>query len=89
MFLSDGISSLKSSRQVTRSIDGRDNTVRSDSMSMGAAAGMIGYTVNLQPHPFTEPSLVNFHLSSSPLIRSSCDQSVHSRPVTKYDIGYN
>ena len=35
-------SSLKSSRQVTRSMEGRDRMVRSDSMSRGAAAGMMG-----------------------------------------------
>ncbi len=83
IFLSDVISSLKSSRHVTRSMDGLDNTVLSDNISMGAAAGMIGYTVNLQPQPLTEPSDVNFHLSSSPLMRNSCDQSDHSRPRKK------
>ena len=35
-------SSLKSSRHVTRSMEGRDRMVRSDSMSSGAAAGMMG-----------------------------------------------
>lgn len=44
------------------------------------AAGMMGYTVKRQPQPFTEPSLVNFHLSSSPGILNSLDQSDHSRP---------
>ncbi len=68
---------------MTRSMDGLDNTVLSDNISMGAAAGMIGYTVNLQPQPLTEPSEVNFHLSSSPLMRNSCDQSDHSRPRKK------
>lgn len=46
------------------------------------AAGIMGYTVKRQPHPLTEPSLVNFHLSSSPGILNSLDQSDHSRPET-------
>ena len=33
-----------------------------------------------QPHPFTDPSLMNFHFNSSPGMRSSLDQSDHSRP---------
>ena len=74
------VSSLKSSRHVTRSMEGRDRTVRSESMSMGAARGMMGYTVKRQPQPLTEPSLVKRQRSSSPLTRSSCDQSPHSRP---------
>lgn len=79
--LSRVISSLKSRRQVTRSIEGRDRMVRSDNMSRGAAAGMIGYTVKSQPQPLTDPSLVNFQRSSSPGTRNSCDQSDHSRPA--------
>lgn len=81
IFLSKLISSLKSRRQVTRSMDGLDRTVLSESMSMGAAAGMMGYTVKYHPQPLTEPSLTNFHLSSSPSILSSWDQSDHSRPI--------
>lgn len=61
-------------------MDGLDCRALSDSTSQGAAAGWIGYTVNLQPHPFTELSLTNFQRSSSPLMRSSLDQSDHSRP---------
>lgn len=67
-------------RQRTKSMDGLDCRALSDSTSQGAAAGWIGYTVNLQPHPFTELSLTNFQRSSSPLMRSSLDQSDHSRP---------
>ena len=67
-------------RQRTKSMDGLDCSALSDSTSHGAAAGWIGYTVNLQPHPFTELSLTNFQRSSSPLMRSSLDQSDHSRP---------
>lgn len=44
------------------------------------AAGIMGYTVKRQPQPLTEPSLVNFHFSSSPGILNSLDQSHHSRP---------
>ena len=36
--------------------------------------------IYLQPQPLTEPSELNFHLSSSPLTRNSGDQSVHSLP---------
>ena len=64
-------SSLKSSRQVTRSMEGRERIVLSESMSSGAAAGMMGYTVNNQPQPLTDPSEVNFQRSSSPWIRNS------------------
>lgn len=52
------------------------------SMCGSPAAGMMGYTVKRQPQPLTEPSLVNFHLSSSPGILNSLDQSDHSRPET-------
>lgn len=74
-------SSRQSNRQVTKSMEGRDKIVRSDSISWGAAAGMMGYTVSNHPQPLTEPSLVNFHRSSSPGMRSSWDQSDHSRPL--------
>ena len=67
-------------RQRTKSIEGRDCNALSDNTSQGAAAGGIGYTVKRHPHPFTELSLTNFHRSSSPLMRSSLDQSDHSRP---------
>ena len=40
----------------------------------------MGYTVNFHPHPFTDPSLVNFQRISWPLTRNSCDQSLQSRP---------
>ena len=81
IFLSVLDSSLKSNRHVTRSIDGLDRTDLSDSKSLGAAAGIIGKIVHLHPQPLTEPSLVNFHLSSSPAMRSSADQSDHSLPA--------
>jgi len=76
-------SSLNPSRHVTRSMEGRESTVRSDNISMGAAAGMMGNTVKLQPQPLTEPSLVNFQRISSPVTRISCDQSDHSRPESQ------
>ena len=74
---------------MTKSMEGRDRTVRSDKMSIGAAAGIIGYTVKRHPQPFTEPSLENFHLSSSPLILNSWDQSDHSRPDEAKTSFYN
>ena len=67
-------------KQRTKSIEGLDCNALSDNTSHGAAAGGIGYTVQRHPQPFTEPSLINFQRSSSPLMRSSLDQSDHSRP---------
>ena len=67
-------------RQRAKSIEGLDCKALSDNTSQGAAAGGIGYTVKRQPQPFTELSLTNFQRSSSPLMRSSLDQSDHSRP---------
>jgi hypothetical protein len=36
----------------------------------------MGYTVNLQPQPFTEPSLVNFQRNSSPGSNKTIDQEL-------------
>ena len=68
-------------------MEGRASTALSDRRSLGAAAGMMGKTVKRQPQPLTEPSLVNFHLSSSPAMRSSADQSDHSLPVREKSFG--
>ena len=75
------LSSVESSSQVTRIRLGLDRAARSDWLSCRLLQlGSTGYTVKRQPHPLTEPSELNFHLSSSPWMRSSGDQSVHSRP---------
>ena len=71
---------LPSSSHMTRSMEGLDKTDRSELRFWDPTAGITGYTVNLQPQPFTDPSELNFHLISSPGARISADQSLQSRP---------
>lgn len=55
---------------------------RSEPSSWGPAYVTMGYTVNLQPQPFTEPSLVNFQRNSSPVNQKN---NYESGTATKED----
>jgi len=73
--------SWKSRRHVTRSIEGRDcRTLSESSICPCIFFGISGCTVNRNPQPFTELSLLNVHESSSPTTRISWAQSAESRP---------
>jgi hypothetical protein len=61
-------------------MEGLERTERSELRVCDPMDGITGYTTNLQPHPLTDPSLLNFHLISSPGTRISADQSLQSRP---------
>jgi len=65
-FLSELSTSRASRRHITSSTEGCERMARSEPSSWGPAYVTMGYTVNLQPQPFTEPSLVNFQRNSSP-----------------------
>ena len=66
-FLSELSTNRASRRHITSSTDGCERMARSEPSSWGPAYVTMGYTVNLQPQPFTEPSLVNFQRNSSPV----------------------
>lgn len=75
-FLSELGIKRASSRHITSSTDGCERMARSEPSSWGPAQVTMGYTVNLQPQPFTEPSLVNFQRNSSPGRNKTIDQKL-------------